>query len=76
MYRNAMISVLNRVAMAAHSRGRKPTDPEQTSFLSRECGGSTSRLGFMLPPHSRLQNHGDRLPWADAHGYVLPSLRD
>ncbi len=42
--RKAMILVWNRVAMAAHSRGRKPTDSEPMSFSSRECGGSTFEL--------------------------------
>ncbi len=34
---------LNRVAMAAHSRGREPTVSGQMSFPSRECGGSNKR---------------------------------
>ncbi len=52
--RNEMILVLNREAMAAPSRGREPTVGRFQMFLSRECGGSTARLSYMLPPHSRL----------------------
>ncbi len=70
---NHSVSSLNREAMVAHSCGRKPADSSAHLALSRECGGSMEG-GCRRIRGSKISFA--QSPWADAHGYALPSLRD
>ncbi len=69
---------LNREAMAAISRRRQPADLMVLVLLSREAAVVMLRdiRLHILPPRCGSMRCLNRLPWADAHGYLLPSLRD
>ena len=70
--------VFNREAMTAISRRREPADSVVLVLWSREAAAAMVReIGLhILPPRCGSMRCLVRLPWADAHGYSLPSLRD
>ncbi len=67
----------SREATTANSCGRQPADIVAQSCLSREA--ATENPAGHHPALTPLRGSvagSDRDPWADAHGYLLPSLRD
>jgi hypothetical protein len=60
---------------AAHSCGRQPAGSETKDVVSREAAAAVGRGEFAVAA-SRLKLFFSWIPWAYAHGYVLPSLRD
>jgi hypothetical protein len=67
---------ISREAAVARSCGRKPAERDEKYSVSREAATAIGLSGM----HCRrfaAQNHFIAFPpWADAHGYMLPSLRD
>ncbi len=69
--------VSNREAMTAMSRRRQPADELAQPSASREATTAERPVGpRSLPPLRGSTSRSGRSPWADAHGYSLPSLRD
>ena len=69
--------VSNREAMSAIRCGRQPAEMSAPDCQSREAAAA----GSPIPPHfcRRFAARDPRdgcFPWADAHGYLLPSLCD
>ena len=72
--RSVSFEVAHLVAIAAqaHSCGRQPAEKCDTALVSREAATDFSRCHRFAA--GRFVSISE--PWADAHGYLLSSLRD
>ena len=66
----------NREAMPAISCGRQPAEMFALDCQSREAATAGSGITAHFCRRFAAQQSSGLLPWANAHGYLLPSLCD
>ena len=69
------LRIYNHVVVTARSLGRKPKELKGTSAVAAKRRQQVPAVGLAVAA-SRLTVPHSCCPWADAQGYVLPSLRD